>query len=158
MKNSYFTKDAEHIENYELALKDNFKGWVIHHRFETHRRNGSKRKFAIPAIVLKQAGLYYNQPANELIFMDWSEHMKLHGTFGPWNKGTKGVCKPNKGSWRKGQVAHNKGIPCKESTKQKLSDINHQKRCYNNGLRNKYFWPNEEIPAEYKPGMLRYSK
>ena len=37
-----YCKDYENIENYELAKKDNFKGWVIHHRLETHTSDGEK--------------------------------------------------------------------------------------------------------------------
>ena len=37
-----------------------------------------------------------------------------------WNAGTRGVMKPNKTSWVKGQVAHNKGIAHSEEQKVKL--------------------------------------
>ena len=29
--------DISLVENYDLALADNFKGWVMHHRLETRR-------------------------------------------------------------------------------------------------------------------------
>lgn len=116
------------IENYELAKADNFKGWLIHHRFETHDFEGvwQKRKIHYPASMLKSLDLYYNRPAEELIFMTRSEHMKLHNTtsYGiskrphgkgriPWNKGKKGV----QVAWNKGR----KGVYSEETLK-KMSE------------------------------------
>lgn len=66
------------IENYELAKADNFKGWKIHHKLETHDENGNLRDEAISALELKKKGLYYWRPASELIFLTNSEHTKLH--------------------------------------------------------------------------------
>ena len=39
--------DYEKIENYDLALKDNFKGWTCHHRLETHNSEGLRRAIDI---------------------------------------------------------------------------------------------------------------
>ena len=39
----YYCKNYENIENYDKALKDNFKGWEIHHRLETHNSDGERR-------------------------------------------------------------------------------------------------------------------
>jgi len=38
-----------------------------------------------------------------------------------WNKGTKGICKPNSGSFSKGNVPHNYGVKLNEDWKNKLS-------------------------------------
>ena len=98
------------IENYEKALNAEEK-WEVHHRLETDLN------------LLKQdlidKGLYYNRPANELIFLNPTEHRSLHHTgnetkkkqsdkkkeyyktHSPWNKGMKnglnGKCSPIKG-------------------------------------------------------------
>ena len=64
----YYCKDYTNIENYEKALADNFKGWCCHHR----------KGVDIPREELKALGMYYNRPADELIFLKISEHSSLH--------------------------------------------------------------------------------
>ena len=76
----YCCEDISKIENYELAKRDNFRGWVIHHRLELVETG---------AVVdstkqdLRDRGLYYNRPASELIYLTKSEHQKLHRTGKP---------------------------------------------------------------------------
>lgn len=64
--------DITKIENYELAKKDNFEGWCVHHRYEL------SGEYKISMKHLQEAGLYYNRPASELIFLTVQEHNKLH--------------------------------------------------------------------------------
>lgn len=71
-------EEIEQIENYELAKKDNFDGWNIHHRLETHNSDGERRLVNLSRAELKALDMYYNRPANELIFLTNSEHIKLH--------------------------------------------------------------------------------
>lgn len=63
------------IENYEEAVSSPEK-YVLHHRMECIETgavvNSSKQD-------LIDWGLYYNRPADELIFMKESEHKSLHG-------------------------------------------------------------------------------
>lgn len=70
MKHNFerYCKDFENIENYEKARKDNFEGWCCHH---IKGENISRNK-------LKALGMYYNRPADELIFLTESEHDILH--------------------------------------------------------------------------------
>ena len=76
----YCCEDISKIENYELAKRDNFRGWVIHHRLELVETG---------AVVdstkqdLRARGIYYNRPAGELIYLTKSEHQKLHRTGKP---------------------------------------------------------------------------
>lgn len=72
------SEQIEQIENYELAKKDNFNGWNIHHRLETHNSDGEKRLVNISREELIALDMYYNRPANELVFLTISEHTKLH--------------------------------------------------------------------------------
>lgn len=62
------------IENYELAKADGFTGWVIHHRLGISP-DGTPGKLRR---VLVSENLYYSRPANELLFLTASEHIKLH--------------------------------------------------------------------------------
>lgn len=72
------SEQIEQIENYELAKADNFNGWHIHHRLETHNSDGEKRLVNLSVEELIALEMYYNRPANELIFLTASEHRKLH--------------------------------------------------------------------------------
>ena len=73
-----FCKSPENIENYEKAKADNFKGWDCHHRLETHNSDGKRRDVDISVEELKALDMYYNRPADELIFLTIYEHSKLH--------------------------------------------------------------------------------
>lgn len=68
---AYCCEPINLIENYEKALNAEEK-WEVHHRLETDLN------------LLKQdlidKGLYYNRPANELIFLNPTEHRSLHHT------------------------------------------------------------------------------
>lgn len=63
------------IENYELAKKENFDGWCIHHKMELVSTgavvDSSKQE-------LIDWEIYYNRPASELMFMRIAEHTRLH--------------------------------------------------------------------------------
>ena len=74
----YYCKDYEHIENYDKAKADDFKNWEVHHRLETHNSDGERRLVDITADELKALDMYYNRPADELIFMTIYEHSRLH--------------------------------------------------------------------------------
>ena len=79
----YCCEDVSMIENYELAKKDDFKGWVCHHRLETHTSEGERRLVDISKEELKALGMYYRRPSEELIYLTKSEHQKLHRKGGP---------------------------------------------------------------------------
>lgn len=70
----YYCKDIEKVENFEKAKADNFKGWHCHHRLETHNSDGERRLVDISHNELKALGMYYNRPADELIFLTSREH------------------------------------------------------------------------------------
>ena len=66
------------IENYELAVKDNFEGWVIHHRLELHP--DCTVRFTKQSLI--KLDLYYNRPPSELIWLREIEHKRMHGKLG----------------------------------------------------------------------------
>lgn len=72
------SEETEEIENYKVAKENDFKGWCIHHRLETHNSDGEKRIVNLTVKELKELGMYFNRPAKELIFLTRSEHSKLH--------------------------------------------------------------------------------
>ena len=73
----YCYEDISNIENYAKAVDDKEHMWDCHHRLEVQGlfRNSVK--------LLKKCGMYWNQPAERLIFLPRGEHMRLH------NNGTK---------------------------------------------------------------------
>ena len=104
MKN--YCKDISKIENYELAKRDNFSGWVIHHRLELIETGAvidSTRQDLI------DRGIYYNRPAEELIYLTKSEHQKLH---------------------RKGKLGPNRGKHFSEDHKRKILEAKRGKKYF----------------------------
>lgn len=68
----YCCEDYTKIENYELAIADNTI-WDCHHKLEM--KDGIN---VFTKNELLEQGLYYNRPANELIFITHTEHAKMH--------------------------------------------------------------------------------
>lgn len=69
----YCCDDISNIENYDKAIADKEHIWHCHHRFETN----------CPLLLmskeeLQEQDLYYNRPADELIFLTKNEHHRLH--------------------------------------------------------------------------------
>ena len=116
MRYKQYCKDYENIENYEKAAADNFKCWCCHHRLETHNSDGERRTVDITAAELIALRMYYNRPAEELIFLTTSEHSRLH------MKGKKHAlgCKPSEETKKKLSDAR-KGKRLSEETKKKMS-------------------------------------
>ena len=172
MKHSFeeYCKDYKNIENYYKAAADNFKGWHCHHRLETHTSDGKRRPVDISVAELQALGMYYNRPAEELIFLTTREH-------NAFNKGRPG---PNKGKRfseevrrkmseaKKGKPSNKKGKHLSEETRKKLSEANRGKklsdetkkklsearkgmRWFNNGKTNVRA---KECPEGFVPGRL----
>ena len=109
-----YCKEPEKIENYEKALADNFVGWECHHRLETHTPEGERRGEDISHKELIALGLYYNRPANELIFLTTSEHYAIRKVSDETRRRI--------GAAGKGKPAWNKGKKMSEETKRKMSE------------------------------------
>ena len=113
-----YCKNYQDIENYEAAKKDNFVGWEVHHRLETHNSDGERRLVDITRDELLALGMYYNRPADELIFLTISEHSRLH------MKGKRRSEETRKkiSSAQKGRPAWNKGKKMSEEFCRKNSE------------------------------------
>ena len=134
-----YCKDYENIENYEKAKKDNFKGWECHHRLETHTSDGERRLVDITKKELIALNMYYNRPAEELIFLT----LKEHSTF----KKGKQFSEEHK---KKLSEAH-KGKPKTEETRNKMSEARKGTHWYNDGKISKRAY---ECPEGFVPGRL----
>lgn len=136
----------EKIENYEKAAADNFKGWCVHHRLETHNSEGERRLIDITVAELQALDMYYNRPAEELIFLTSSEHSILH------NKGEShpmyGKHLSEEHKKKIGEASRNMS----EETRNKLSAVTKGTRWFNNGKISKRAF---ECPEGFTPGRLR---
>lgn len=138
MSYKQYCKDYENIENYQKALADNFNGWEVHHRLETHSSDGQRRIVDITAAELKALGMYYNRPASELIFLRKGEHSSLRKvseeTRKKLSEANKGENNPMYGKHfseeskkkmreaKKGKPGPNKGKKFSEETRNKMSE------------------------------------
>lgn len=114
----YYCDDITEVENYELALKDDFKDWDCHHRLETHNSDGERRLVDLSMRELKALGMYYHRPANELIFLTTAEHMVLH------NKGKKKSPLSEEAKRRISEAKKGKRLPPhSEEAKRKISEF-----------------------------------
>ena len=74
-------KDYTKIENYDKAIADKEYKWEPHHRLESHFSDGTSR--GIPNNFLLKDELialdmYYDRPPEEIIFIRYDEHRRLH--------------------------------------------------------------------------------
>jgi hypothetical protein len=66
------------------AKADNFKGWVRHHRLETHTSDGFLRLVQLSKTELIALDMYYERPAEELIWLKAGVHRTVHGKAKKW--------------------------------------------------------------------------
>ena len=118
----YCCEDIALIENYEIAIKSD--EWdECHHRKETDEHKTSKQ--------LKEEGLYYSRPANELIFLSHSEHRSLHHKGKVLSEETKKKMAESKlgGHWTSTKPRKKRrGVKPSEETKRKISTTMNSER------------------------------
>lgn len=156
-------KTPELIENYNLAIADKTQVWDCHHRNE-HLYTEDE---------LRSLGLYYNCPPCELIFLTRKEHSnwphkgkneyykKLIGNT-PWNKGGHMPEEAKRKISEKLTGTHHESRPCKDETKNKISQTikskgitppsQKGKHWYTNGIINKLCFT---CPDGFRPGQVR---
>lgn len=126
----YCCKDYEKIENYEKAKADNFKGWHCHHRLETHNSDGERRLVDITQKELMALNMYYNRPAEELVFLTITEHSSLHKKGKHHSDETRRrMSEGNKGK-HAGEKNPNYGKHLSEEHKNKISAANKGKKFF----------------------------
>ena len=159
-----YCKNIENVENYEKALADNFVGWCLHHRLQTWTSDGERRLVNISADELKSLGMYYNRPAEELLFMRVEDHISLHqkGKQGEFKgrhhsvKTKKRLSKARRGmtfskEWRERMSEAHKGIKRSEVARDKTSKALKGRHWFNNGKENKFCY---ECPDGFVPGYI----
>jgi hypothetical protein len=71
----YCCEDLSKIENYDKAIADTTQIWDCHHRLELVE-TGAVVDASVQDLI--DWGIYYDRPADELIFLPKSEHLSLH--------------------------------------------------------------------------------
>lgn len=69
---AFCCEDISKIENYDKAMVDKTQTWHCHHKGEILPCGRYSKD------TLKKFGLYYNQPADRLIFLTGWEHKHIH--------------------------------------------------------------------------------
>ena len=157
-----YCKEPENIESYDKAKADNFVGWCIHHRLETHTSDGERRLVDITRDELKALGMYYNRPASELIYLTVAEHTSLHWKGKHLSEDTRkklsdiaknmsDETKKKIGAASKGNK-YNLGKHHNKEAKKKIGSAMKKLYWYNNGETNTRA---KDCPPGFIPGRLR---
>ena len=124
---SRYCNNVENIEGYKKALTGE-EIYDCHHRLETHTSDGERRTVDLTREELKALGMYYNRPAEELIFMTHAEHTKMHKRCKHFSEGHKRkISETKKQRISSGEInppPSRKGVHLSEETKRKLSELN----------------------------------
>lgn len=122
-----FCSEIDNIKNYEKAKAENFEGWCLHHRLETHTSDGERRTVDITRNELIALDMYYHRPAEEFIFLTKSEHISLH------KKG-----KQLSDEIKRKMSEASKGKPKSEEHKRKMSKYRKGKKRITSGMKWKH--------------------
>lgn len=117
-------EDISKIENYDKAIADTTRMWDCHHKMELVK-TGAVVDSTMQDLI--DWGIYYNRPADELIFLIHGEHTVLH-------------CKGRKVS---------------EDTRQKLSEAHKGKRLSEEHKRkmsehHSHYWKGKSMSEEHR--------
>ena len=151
MKHSFerYCKDYENIENYEAAKKDNFKGWECHHRLETHNSDGERRLVDITKKELKALKMYYNRPAEELIFLTVKEHSVFRKGKHHSEESRNKMSEAMKGN--KNTLGYHHSVEAKNKIAEAIRINSTGRHWFNNGKENKFCY---KCPDGFVPGKL----
>lgn len=139
--------DIENVENYDKAKADDFKGWICHHRLETHNSDGEKRFLDISQKELIALEMYFSRPPEELIFLTRAQHNSLHKKGKHQSEETKKKisdsekgkkCGPFSEEHRRKLSEVKKGKKLSDEHKKHLSEAKKGKSTWNKGKRNCY--------------------
>ena len=112
----YCCEDISKIENYDKAIADTTQMWDCHHRMELIKTGAVVDSTKQDLI---DWDIYYNRPADELIFLTKAEHMSLH-----WKgKHHSEEYKRKMSEACKGRTAWNKGKTFSEEYKRNMSEL-----------------------------------
>lgn len=144
-----YCSDFTKIENYKDAILSNER-WDCHHRLEIMPWSGKQ----VSVDYLKKQGLYYNQPAEALVFLTCEEHTSLH---------MKGQSKSEQQKQKMSNAQ--KGKPKTEEHKKHLTIAfssgktqSRGSKWYNNGIINKRLYEDQPIPNGFIKGRLGNGK
>ena len=133
----YCCEDISLIENYKEAVNSN-EIYDCHHRLEIDLKKTPKE--------LQELNLYYNRPANELVFITRADHTRLHQTNKIFSQSTKDLLS-DAGKKRVGDKNSFYGKRHTEDSKQKMRKP-HRK--------SKWMTPSGEIKEMTKANVTKW--
>ena len=133
----YCCEDISLIENYKEAVNSN-EIYDCHHRLEIDLKKTPKE--------LQELNLYYNRPANELVFITHADHTRLHQTNKIFSQSTKDLLS-DAGKKRVGDKNSFYGKRHTEDSKQKMRKP-HRK--------SKWMTPSGEIKEMTKANVTKW--
>ena len=139
--NKFCINDLQNIENFYKALNDRTQTWHCHHRFETHNSDGKMRTVELTKEELKALDMYYNRPAEELIFLTPKEHRILHSPFSHVD--------------RKLLPQNTKGHKMSDRVKKRISNGLKGHHWFNNGIIEIFSY---KCPEGFSKGRLPFSE
>lgn len=125
--------DITKIENYEKAINDKTQVWLCHHRLGIMPFSNKE----VSHEKLIEMELYYNQPAEALIFLTEEEHKSLHTSSRNKTRTNKGMSYKDRDSYK---------------TYKERAEKFKGKKAFNNGIKNTFAY---ECPEGYVPGLIK---
>lgn len=118
----YCRDDVFMIENYQEAIESD-EMYECHHRLESHDSNGNIRPVFLLKKELVALDMYYNRPADELIFLKQKEHRSLHSkNTSKFSNKTNFINGGKKTRFKEGNNPWNKGGKLSTEEKEKISN------------------------------------
>lgn len=108
---NFCCEDLSKIENYELAIADTENMYDCHHKNEIRELPSGMVALRTREDLI-EIGMYFNRPADELIFITHSEHARLHAKHRTYSAET---CKRMSESAKKRKAS--------DETRRKLSEL-----------------------------------
>ena len=111
----YCCDNISKILHYENAIADKKETWDCHHKLETHTSEGFLRSVPLTKEELKALEVYYNRPAEELIFLKQDVHKYIHQAGKPMSEDLR----------KKISIANRNNVStrCNAEMRRKLSEI-----------------------------------
>jgi hypothetical protein len=126
----YCCEDISKIENYKEAIADTTQMWDCHHRMELIK-TGAVVDSTMQDLI--DWDIYYNRPADELIFLTPKDHKVLH------YKGKKGKPRSEEAKRKISEASKGRKMPPRsEEWKRRQSDVHKGQKAWNKGMKGVY--------------------